>query len=139
DLPSAFTAVTSTRTVRPTSAAVSLYVFATAPVMLAQPLPLLLQRCHWYVNAVGLLAQPPLVAVSVWPIWNTPSIVGGEVVCGGASAAPLAVAATTAASTAAARTTAAVRIAPPPAVDRVIRLMFPPLSMFIGPPIPRSR
>jgi hypothetical protein len=62
-----------------------LYVRDVAPVMLAHPLPPLEQRCHWYVNDVGLFDQPPFPAVSVSPTWNLPSIVGGDVVAGAAA------------------------------------------------------
>src|SRR5687767_8878490 len=54
--PSAFTARTRTRIVRPASADVSRYVFSTAPGTFEQPPPPPPQRCHWYWNAVGSFA-----------------------------------------------------------------------------------
>jgi hypothetical protein len=45
-LPSALTAVTTTRTVRPTSPVTSVYVLLVALVMSPQPLPSLAHRCH---------------------------------------------------------------------------------------------
>jgi hypothetical protein len=45
--PEAFVAVTSTRTVLPASAVVSVYVWPVAPEIDAQLAPLLSQRCHW--------------------------------------------------------------------------------------------
>ena len=84
-LPSALDAVTSTRTVLPTSAEVSLYDFDVAPAMSAHAAPLLEQRCHWYAYAVGLFAHEPFPAVTVSPTWNLPSIVGGDVVFGGSA------------------------------------------------------
>jgi hypothetical protein len=44
--PSAFDAVTATRSVRETSPPVAVYVFSVAPVMSPQPVPSLAQRCH---------------------------------------------------------------------------------------------
>ena len=46
--PSAFFAVTRTRSVSPTSAARTRYDELSAPPMLEQPLPWVLQRRHWY-------------------------------------------------------------------------------------------
>ena len=47
DWPSAFFAVTWTRTVWSASAEVRVYVWLVAPVMSAQPVPSAPQRCHW--------------------------------------------------------------------------------------------
>ena len=46
-LPSELTAVTTTRTVWPTSPATSVYVLLVAAVMSPQPVPSLAHRCHW--------------------------------------------------------------------------------------------
>ena len=48
--PAEFEAVTTTRTVPPTSAPTSRYEAEVADVMSAQPCPDESQRCHWYVN-----------------------------------------------------------------------------------------
>ena len=45
--PAAFVAVTTTRTVAPTSAAVSAYVALVAPAMSVQVAPVASQRRHW--------------------------------------------------------------------------------------------
>jgi hypothetical protein len=83
-LPSALPAVTTTRTAWPTSPVTSVYVFSVAPVMSPQPAPALLQRCHWYVNVVGLPDQVPFDAVSVEPSRAVPLIVGAAVFVGAA-------------------------------------------------------
>jgi hypothetical protein len=44
--PSAFVAVTTTRSVRETSPDATVYAFSVAPVMSPQALPSLAQRCH---------------------------------------------------------------------------------------------
>ena len=44
--PALFVAVTTTRIVKPTSAASAVYVFDVAPLMLPQLLPLVSHRCH---------------------------------------------------------------------------------------------
>ena len=68
-----------------TSADASVYDWFVAPVMSAQPLPSVLQRCQWYANVVGLLLQLPFDAVSVDPSRACPLRVGGEVFCGTAA------------------------------------------------------
>src|SRR5579862_1118486 len=45
--PSAFDAVTTTRSAWSTSAATGVYAFADAPAISAQPEPSPAQRCHW--------------------------------------------------------------------------------------------
>src|SRR5262245_9361651 len=51
--------------------------------MLAQLLPLESQRCHWYLNVIGVVPlQAPGPAVSVLPTEAVPVIVGGEVLDG---------------------------------------------------------
>ena len=58
-----FVAVSTTRNVFPTSAATGLYVAYVAPEMLAQWLPLLSHRCHWYVRPDGDGEYDPAVIV----------------------------------------------------------------------------
>jgi hypothetical protein len=52
-VPAELRAVTRTRSVVPSSADVSVYVFAVAPLMLEQLPPVRSQRRHWYVNVSG--------------------------------------------------------------------------------------
>jgi hypothetical protein len=80
--PSALTAVTRTRMVRPSSAPTSRYVRSVSLRMLTQSLPLAWQRCHWYWNVVGLFCQVPFCAVSVSPTRGVPVIVGGSMLTG---------------------------------------------------------
>jgi hypothetical protein len=47
DLPSAFVAVTTTRSVWPTSPDAAVYVLLVPAVMSPQPVPSDAQRCHW--------------------------------------------------------------------------------------------
>jgi hypothetical protein len=66
--PAAFTAVTATRSVEPTSAVVARYVEATAPETFAHALPAVSQRRHWYEYVMGSRpVHDPAVAVSVCP------------------------------------------------------------------------
>jgi len=75
--PATFLAVTDTRSVRPTSAIVSANVCAVAPITAAQPDPFGSQRSHWYANVNGCVPlQVPAPAISVWPSWGAPPIVG---------------------------------------------------------------
>ena len=46
-VPAALVAVTTTRSVRPTSALLTAYVEPVAPETAAQLAPLVLHRCHW--------------------------------------------------------------------------------------------
>jgi hypothetical protein len=64
--PSAFVAVTRARIVLPTSTPLRVYVRLVAPLIAEQPLPLGLQRSHWYVKFVPAPVQVPLLVVSVW-------------------------------------------------------------------------
>ena len=78
--PVACVAVTTTLSVRPTSADVKRYVCAVAPTMLEQPPPFWSQRCHWYANVIGPVPDhEPGLAVSVSPSRGVPEIVGGDV------------------------------------------------------------
>ena len=56
-------------------------------VMSPQVVPSDAQRCHWYVNEVGLFDHVPSNAVKVDPSFGVPLIVGGAVFCGVAAAA----------------------------------------------------
>jgi hypothetical protein len=83
DEPALFDAVTTTRTVEPTSADVSGYVCPVAPATSLQPFPLWLQRCHWYAYAIGAVPdQEPESAVSVCPSCAVP-LIDGKVVFDG--------------------------------------------------------
>src|SRR3954451_8477517 len=75
--PATFVAVTTTRTVWPTSAAVATYVRAVAPGMSAQPWPAPSHRRHWYVKAIGVVPRHvPASAVSAAPSRGVPSMLG---------------------------------------------------------------
>jgi len=89
--PSAFVAVTATRTVEPWSALDSRYVPDVAPGIAAQLVPEAEQRCHWKAKADGLPVQPPVVAESDWPTCGVPVTTGGEVDVGAPVAATPAV------------------------------------------------
>jgi hypothetical protein len=71
----------------PASAVLTTYVFCVAPAMFTQDAPLVLQRRHWYWNAVGLPVHVPFSAVSVSPTFAVPLIVGGAVFAGNAATA----------------------------------------------------
>lgn len=83
--PPPFVAVTTARTVEPTSAGVRPYVAAVAPAIATQPAPEPSQRCHWneYVT-VRELRHEPDDAVSVSPSTGEPETTGGFVLTGGA-------------------------------------------------------
>ena len=83
-MPFAFVAATMTRSVLPTSSDAVEYVWLVASVMSRQPAPVASQRCHWYVNEVGVAPfQVPLLAVSVFPSSEEP-VIDGRVVATGA-------------------------------------------------------
>jgi hypothetical protein len=85
--PDGFVAVTTTRIVFPTSAETSAYVLDVAPAISPQPLPLVSHRRHWYPYESGRVPdQVPTAALSVWPSWTVPEIVGGDVFAGGMAA-----------------------------------------------------
>ena len=75
--PPVLTAVTTRRSVDPTSAATGAYVAPNEPARSPQAAPNRLQRCHWYwyMTTAGPL-QLPVFAVSVRPCWAVPAIVG---------------------------------------------------------------
>src|SRR4051794_23323657 len=85
--PSAFTAVTRTRRVRPTSPTTGGYVSFEAPAIPLQAVPSDAHRCHAYAYDVGLFAQVPREAVSAAPSRAAPEIVGRAVFSGAAAAA----------------------------------------------------
>ena len=78
--PSALPAVIRHATVRPRSAAVSVYVGDVAPAM---TVPL---RSQAYVNDVGWLVKPPLMHASCSPTTGVPSSDGGATATGDAGA-----------------------------------------------------
>ena len=74
----------STRIVCPTSSVPSWRVWPLDVPL--QPPPLVSQRRHWYVNAIGPAPlQVPDVAVTVSPCLTVPTIVGGDVFTGAPS------------------------------------------------------
>jgi len=80
--PPAFEAVTTTRTVRPTSLLVRTYCPLVAPEMPAHPAPPVSQLCHAYAYEVGELSHDPCEDVRVWPCWVDPLIAGRPVLTG---------------------------------------------------------
>ena len=85
-LPEAFVAVTTTRIVKPTSAAVRSWVPPVAPGMSTHPVPAALQRCHWWVVVTGALPpQVPSSAVNLLSSRGVPLIAGGVPATGGAA------------------------------------------------------
>ena len=90
--PFTFVAVTTTRTVWPTSAATRTYVELVAPVISAQLAPVVSQSRQRYANEVGLPVQFPVDAASDCPCCAVPAIVGSAVFDGALPAALLTVA-----------------------------------------------
>src|SRR4051794_32330220 len=76
--------------------------------------PLVLQRSHWYENAVGEFDQVPFDAVNVCPTCGVPVTVGGAVLTGAALLAACPAPARSATST-----SAAAKTDPIPAVFQV--------------------
>ena len=79
--PATFDAVTTVRSVLPTSAETTAYVEAVAPPIAAQELPLASQRCQAYVNPLASAPlQPPFVVERSWPVCGAkpPVIDGGD-------------------------------------------------------------
>ena len=74
--------MTDTRTVAPTSGAVSVYDEDVAPSIPAQFAPAASQRVHAYANDVGEFLQVPDVDVSICPAWGVPVTDGGARVVG---------------------------------------------------------
>jgi hypothetical protein len=87
--PSAFDAVTTTRSLWSTSEEPGVYDWFVAEVMPAQSAPAAEHRCHWYLNDVGLLLHVPFVAVNVPPSRGLlePVMVGAAVLLGTAAVA----------------------------------------------------
>ena len=78
-------AVTTTRTVAPTSSATVSYVVPSAPGMSAQAVAS--QRCHWYASVIGCVpVHVPASAVSVAPARSSPVTVGPSLVRGATGA-----------------------------------------------------
>jgi hypothetical protein len=74
--PARFFAVTTNRSVWPTSAARTPYVVPVAPAASVQPAPDWSQRCHWDENERTPPVHAPRVAVNSAPTWAVPEIVG---------------------------------------------------------------
>jgi hypothetical protein len=85
--PSAFVAVTRTLIACFSSAAASTYVFAVADGIVEHFFPSFWQRSQMYENDVGALAHVPSLAVSVWPTFGVPEIVGSSVLAGATATA----------------------------------------------------
>src|SRR5581483_4428721 len=126
--PSAFTAVTTTRSACPTSVDAGVYVFDDAPVMSPHERPSEAQRCHWYVKDVGLFVQVPSFAVSVEPSFGVPLMVGGDVFAGTAARAAAAKLPATRAATTASRPSPAFVIRSPPLSFYALKVGFCPAA-----------
>jgi len=74
--PARLKAETTTRNLWPTSRAPSRYAARLAPRTLTQDLPVPLQDCHAYRNAVGRFDHRPRRAESVCPVTAAPAIFG---------------------------------------------------------------
>src|SRR4051794_358008 len=142
--PPVFLAVTRTRSVEPWSLEVTVYVWFVAPLMSLQAAPVVLQRCHWYVNVgVVSLVHVPGCAVSTWPTCGVPVMLGGVVFVGAYSAcAAVGAAAPIPLKAVTATTSAAVRPAAPSSRGRKVRARFTRSSSDASdcdPPLIRSR
>ena len=84
EMPPSLIARTFARRVCPTSPATSVYAEATWFARSTQLPPPLSQRCHWYVNPVGLFVQLPVDTVSDAPSWALPPSPGSAVLPGAA-------------------------------------------------------
>jgi hypothetical protein len=83
DEPPVFVAVTRTRSVWPTSAEVTVLLFAVAPGILAHPPSPARHRSHWYRKLIGSAPlHSPGETVSTLPSRAVPEIVGGDVFTG---------------------------------------------------------
>jgi hypothetical protein len=80
--PSAFLAVTATRSVAPASPPPTVYVLLVAPSIVAQPLPFVSQRLQAKAKPDGLPFQVPWLAVSVVPDCGVPEMLGAAVFVG---------------------------------------------------------
>ena len=81
--PAVFVAVSTTLSVWPTSALVTVYVLLVAPEIATQFAPFESHCCHWYVCVAGEPENVPSCSVSTWPIRAVPVIVGSAVLTGG--------------------------------------------------------
>src|SRR4051794_18131877 len=81
-LPERFVAVTTTRSVLPTSAERTPYDFAVASGTDTQAAPCASQRCHWYENERTPPVQVPVVASSSSPTFGVPEMPGAAVLVG---------------------------------------------------------
>src|SRR6476469_9242767 len=82
-VPSEFLALTTIRSVLPTSTAFSVYVLSFAPPMLLQLPPSPSHLLHWYDYVIGSVpVHVPLLAVRVCPSVVVPEMVGGAVLFG---------------------------------------------------------
>ncbi len=83
DEPSAFVAVSSTRSVEPTSPGATTWVCPVSPAIAAQPAPTASQRSHASAKPIGgVPVQEPETAVSVSPETAVPLMVGGDALDG---------------------------------------------------------
>ena len=87
-VPASFVAVTRTRTTRPTSALVSVYVAPVAPAIGVQFAPPWSHRSHAYAKRIGVvpLQSPSLETVKVEPSRAVPEIAGAVRFAGAAGA-----------------------------------------------------
>ena len=87
--PSGFVAVSSTRSVEPTSPGATTWVCPVSPAIAAQPAPTASQRSHASAKPIGgVPVQEPETAVSVSPETAVPLMVGGDALAGVAASAP---------------------------------------------------
>jgi hypothetical protein len=105
--PRAFVAVTTDRTVCPTSPDPRGWRRVVAPAITTQFAPVLSQSSHLYLYDVGLFAHVPVVVVKVCPLTDDPLTTGAPVLTG---ASTLAAAAVDAPGTAAIAATASIAI-----------------------------
>ena len=83
--PTELVAVTTTRIVRPPSAATSRYLLALAPGISTQAPPEASQRRHWYVYEIGVEpVQVPFDVLMLFPTMAGPVMAGRAVFLGGA-------------------------------------------------------
>jgi hypothetical protein len=82
DVPFLLFAVTTTRSVEPTSVLVARYVCSEPDAMSEQEAPLLIQRAHWKSYFAEGPLHFPVSACNVFPTTGTPEIVGPLVLSG---------------------------------------------------------
>lgn len=86
-LPARLDAVTTTRNVEPASDEEMRYVLVVRPGLATHDVPARSQDCHWYPKAIGAVPlHVPGAAVSVWPGFGIPAIVGMAEFVGGCGA-----------------------------------------------------